>query len=263
MLNLTKMYLYRILHSTVALVCMLLLVGLTAFGLTVSCLMTRMVPDPETTAVMEEAEEEPEETILDEYMGVIQNGFPIMFFGIFAAVFYNGDEKHGYIKNIVTQYKYRHAVLLPRLLSLAVYTAAVSLLNLLVMAIMLSCFYPGIGWGFRAETLGYIGLHFLLLMAFLFIVQFLTTLNRGTAIPVCFSVFASMNAAALVALPLNFLAYKLLNIRDAAIERFFLDTYLFDIRSAENVWSLFALFGCYAVGTALLSCLLLNKRDVR
>ena len=62
MLNLTKMYLYRILHSTVALVCMLLLVGLTAFGLTVSCLMTRMVPDPETTAVMEEAEEEPEET---------------------------------------------------------------------------------------------------------------------------------------------------------------------------------------------------------
>ncbi len=267
MLNLTKLYLYRMLRTKVAWVCMIILVGLTAFTLSVNYMIDKMTDsmamDGDTSVVMEEEQPETETSILDEYMGVMQNGFPMMIFGIFAAIFYNSDEKHGYVKNIVTQYNNRSSVLLPRILSLGIYVLAVNLVNFLVVAILCKCFYPDMGLGLQGATLGYMGMHFLLLLTFLFIVQFITAFARGTALAVTYSVCASMNMAALAAMPLNFLARKFLHVQNPNVTKYFLDTYLFSIRSAEHTWSLLVLFVCYAGVAAALACLLLNKRDMR
>lgn len=267
MLNLTKAYLYRMLRTKAAWVCMLILVGMTALSISVSYMETKLMSSLRENAgaeiVTEEDPEGSQGNILDEYMGIIQNGFNVMIFGIFTAVFYNSDEKHGYIKNLVTQYSRRSGILLPRMLSLGAYVLGVSLLNFILSAILLKCFYPDMPLGLKGAAFGYMGMHFLLLLTILMIVLFIATLARGTALAVAYSVCASMNMAGLLALPLNFLARRFLHIQKPNVAKYFLETYLFNVQGAEHVWSLVLLLVCYAGAAALLSCLLLDQRDVR
>ena len=68
MLILTKLYLYRMLRTKVAWVCMIILVGLTAFTLSVNYMIDKMTDsmamDGDTSVVMEEEQPETETSIL-------------------------------------------------------------------------------------------------------------------------------------------------------------------------------------------------------
>lgn len=120
------------------------------------------------------------------YCSELSSGLLLMFILIGAVLFFRGDEKDGFLKNIAGQVKYRHNIFFARLIAVGIYTfvCMVSYMVVEYLAFKLGFIMEGsINFGIKylPEAIKIFALQYLLHMAFISGLLLITEVTKSTA----------------------------------------------------------------------------------
>lgn len=307
MINLIKMDLYRMVHSISTWVMLLVTVGIALFCVAmVNIDLEDMAENPqysEETSQMgivsfqievktQDAQEETEETENSEeeqQIGLyadsdpgwiegqilagdlistqLESGILTLLCVIFAAIFFNGDQRNGFLKNIAGQYPNRGILVISKMTA-----AAVQILLMEIVFAMATGVTAEIIWGeqfvlgFLPQMLPFLGVQYLLNLGAAGLILLLCTLTRSAAfgmtagilmimgilLPV-YSVIERAFAALLPSLRLNISQYVLEgNIGVAGME------------ASSDILTRASMVGAVClVLSVLLAMVIMKKRDIR
>lgn len=307
MINLIKMDLYRMVHSISTWVMLLVTVGIALFCVTmVNIDLEDMAENPqysEETSQMgivsfqievktQDAQEETEETENSEeeqQIGLyadsdpgwiegqilagdlistqLESGILTLLCVIFAAIFFNGDQRNGFLKNIAGQYPNRGILVISKMTA-----AAVQILLMEILFAMATGVTAEIIWGeqfvlgFLPQMLPFLCVQYLLNLGAAGLILLLCTLTRSAAfgmtagilmimgilLPV-YSVIERAFAALLPSLRLNISQYVLEgNIGVAGME------------ASSDILTRASMVGAVClVLSVLLAMVIMKKRDIR
>lgn len=120
------------------------------------------------------------------YCSELSGGFLLLFILIGAVLFFRGDEKDGFLKNIAGQTKYRHNIFFARLIAVGIYTFTCMVCYMFVeyFAFKIGFIMDGsINFGIKylPEAIKIFALQYLLHMAFISGLLLITEVSRSTA----------------------------------------------------------------------------------
>lgn len=283
MFNLVKMDVYRLIHSKITWVIMVFVIGLAIF----SVMMTNsdiqlMQEDPAyaTEDTSDEAERTigiaiwPEEEWATGQVEIgslvsaeTQSGMLLILCAIFTAIFVNAEQKNGYIKNIAGLFPRREKLVLSKAIAIAIqvlFMMAVFTGVMIIMGFALwgSDFYMGS----VSKLLGFLAVQYGLHLGFSLVMMLLAVLTRSSAF--------SMTAGILICAGLMTPVYSVINraVNDMGSGwTFDINKYMLDgsiamtgVGADADVMMRSVIVGlAFIAGAALLSMVIMKKRDVR
>ncbi len=283
MFNLVKMDVYRLIHSKITWVIMVFVIGLAIF----SVMMTNsdiqlMQEDPAyaTEDTSDEAERTigiaiwPEEEWATGQVEIgslvsaeTQSGMLLILCAIFTAIFVNAEQKNGYIKNIAGLFPRREKLVLSKATAIAIqvlFMMAVFTGVMIIMGFALwgSDFYMGS----VSKLLGFLAVQYGLHLGFSLVMMLLAVLTRSSAF--------SMTAGILICAGLMTPVYSVINraVNDMGSGwTFDINKYMLDgsiamtgVGADADVMMRSVIVGlAFIAGAALLSMVIMKKRDVR
>ncbi|MFG6328342.1 MAG: ABC transporter permease, partial [Lachnospiraceae bacterium] len=206
MLNLIRMNLFRMVHTKSVIVVFIVLM---LFANISSCLTLTAGESIEMAKEMKEGQVEfyepdaasgdfgiyintpvKSDGTLKEYVYVyfsISSGLLLLFILIGAVLFFRGDEKNGFIKNIAGQTKHKHNIMLSKLVAVGIYTFVCMfcymLIGYLTFVTEIALVEGGISFGIKylPEAIKIFALQYLLHMAFISGLLLITEVTKSTA----------------------------------------------------------------------------------
>lgn len=128
---------------------------------------------------------------------------------IFVPLFVNAEQKNGYIKNIAGQLPNRSALVLSKLVAVAVQVLVIFATYILSMAILGKIFW---GADLGLESVGgfakMVSLHYLLHVSFATVIMALTIFLRGSGLAMTYGILASSTMTSLVYALVDTLLHK-------------------------------------------------------
>lgn len=128
---------------------------------------------------------------------------------IFVPLFVNAEQKNGYIKNIAGQLPNRSALVLSKLVAVAVQVLVIFATYILSMAILGKIFW---GADLGLESVGgfakMVSLHYLLHVSFATVIMALTIFLRGSGLAMTYGILASSTMTSLVYVLVDTLLHK-------------------------------------------------------
>ena len=248
MKRLIQMYLYRFLHSVCGWVCFVLSVPVVLAPV----LLRIIVPNPSAQPF----------SAAEALCRAAASGIPVMLCGIGLTVFYHADEKQGYIKNIMPVLERKEALIGARLAVSSLMMLVMYLLIYLLNVIVSLLLFRG-RIGFSAEELTACAAAYLLSVAFLSLIDLLTLLTRGTALPIAADVIGAFGMLALPLLVVNMLAERLTPLRNFDAAEFFASTCLRAVWPGTAGLREVIVSLCYLLLTTSAGAAVLRRRDTR
>lgn len=133
----------------------------------------------------------------------VTSGIIFLFVSIATALFVNGEEKFGFIKNIAGQTKHKSMIYLAKMIVLFCYNVLLFVCYGLVQYVSLSIFFRGedmpFGMEYLKEELLLLGVCMVLYAGFLSGISFLTTVFRSATVGVTIGVMNALGTGLLIA----------------------------------------------------------------
>lgn len=217
MFNLIKMNLYRMIHTTniyvlmiISILCALLTVSMiSAYDdfQTIEEQMESVTEDDHmniTFGITSNVPINDDGTIpnfLEYYLADIASGIVLVFLIIGSVLFVNREAKSGFVKNIVTQTKYRVNIYISKLITLIIYVVASLIIYGVAEYIMLMIYYKGdmtFGIAFFDDFIVRFLLFVLLYVAFISGITMLTTITKSTTLGITIGMLVVMGGASII-----------------------------------------------------------------
>ncbi len=132
------------------------------------------------------------------YCSDLSSGILLLFILIGAVLFFRGDEKNGFIKNIAGQTKYKYNILISKLVVIGIYTfvcmLCYMLMGYLTFVTGIALVDGGISFGieYLPEAIKVFALQYLLYMAFMSGLLLITEVTKSTASGITIGMCAAM-----------------------------------------------------------------------
>lgn len=276
MLNLIKMNLYRMLHTTN--IYILLIISFLFALLTVS--MIDSYNDFQVAAEQMESETDDNVNItfgissnvpinddgtipsfLEYYIADVASGIALLFLIIGSVLFVNREAKSGFVKNIVTQTEHRVNIYISKLITLIIYIVVSLLLYGLAEYIMLMIYYKGdmiFGLAVFDDFIIRFMLFILLYAAFISGTTMLTTITKSTTLGITIGMLTLMGGTSMI---YTFISEKIdLNISKYTITDSIKNLSM--MTSSDDMLKIFILGIGYAIVYNLIAMIYFTKKDV-
>lgn len=294
MFNLIKMDLYRMIHS-VSFKVMLFVVAAVAFftiGMTSYDVKNTQGQIEDTVPQVEQQDDGRAQVSEDGAKVVLEIGFTmdtdygwgteapfseimnenfksrilLLLCVIFVPIFVHAEYKNGYIKNIAGQLPNRGVLAASKLVAVAVQVLIIFAGYLFFSAIAGKIFF-GDAMVFKniGDLLRYTVLHYIMHLAVSYIVLMLTILARGSALPLTYGILCSTTFTALLYSGINMLVSVVTgkNTFDIGLYTPEMNVmYITADMSSEVLIRVLLVGGIYALATAVLSIVIMKKRDI-
>lgn len=132
-------------------------------------------------------------TAADEIFAHFSSRLVAIFVAVFAALFSLADIHTGFIKNLAGQIKKRRWLVLSKAIAIAVFTAIMTAVSVIVIVIAQTVVFKGLKWGDIPDLLIYIGAEYLLYTSFGLIIMCLSMLIKNSTVSVTLGICLCMN----------------------------------------------------------------------
>lgn len=198
---------------------------------------------------------------------VFSSGMYLILCAVFVALFVHSDYKNGFVKNIAGQLPGRGWLALSKAVAVAVQVAVLLLLCVIFNTVAGLCFFQSqIVLGSLPTLLRVVGLQYLLHLAFSWFIMLLCLLTHSAGLGMTFGILAASGVLSLVYWVVNRLLHCLPSLSSFQINLYTLEANVVVITSSISGGVLLRVltvgFG-FALGSLMLSILLLNRRDIR
>ena len=203
-------------------------------------------------------------TLLDEVMVMLSSGIMMLFTGIFVVIYVCGENTSGYIKNLVTCTKRRYYIILSKTVAMSVFVLFELLIMLLITGIASSIFIDNITIELSAKLFQYLGLQFLLHIAFAVVIIMVSVLTRSTAISMIISICLCSGIGALI---IGFISKLNINGHHigAKLPDYLITTNVQALMSTPSSEISIRVIGVSVIAILAynaISCLVMEKRDI-
>lgn len=206
-------------------------------------------------------------TAIDFVKENIAGGFVLLFFTVFSVIFVNGEIKSGYVKGILSYAGKRRRIAIANMTAAAVMLIMMFIVNFAAASISSMIFFKGIKLGFTGDFLIYQLVEFLLHIAYMAMMMFLTYLVRSTAFSMAVGICLSAGIGTLITDILTALVKKFFNAGDGfSITKYTLTQNIMTLQSDVSGSELTRTILVGAVWTVVcisLACVVFEKRDIR
>lgn len=195
------------------------------------------------------------------------NGTLLLFVAIFTTLFVIAEYKCGFLKNIAGQYPNRAVLVLGRMIAVAVQIALI--MGIFTFATLISglVIFPGqLTLYSGAALFKLLGLQYLLHLAFGCLILFFCLCSRSSAFSMSVSILLSMNFASLLYSLIDQIVSALASNVNFHIGQYAIESLVsfVNIQNMNQYIRQVVLTGLiYGVGCITLSCLIMQKRDVK
>lgn len=282
MVNIIKMDLYRISKSTFAYV----LIIVAAAYLLIGAKMTQYTfekIEENTDAYIQFMEESPEEAedlgenilyalgMKDfrfvDYVNTVLNTDLLVFIVIFAAIFVNAQNKHGYIKSISQLAPKRGRFAISNGMAVTIFTLIFYILIFLVSMVGFAIFFKDLSFEGFSEYIGVFLLKLLLFIAFGIMVSMFATVMKSTGLSMTVGILCSVSLTSILFSLIDLMLHNLFGVS----EKFS----IIDYTITQNIYHMNSQVGsddmirAGVVGTAfivfsmVISIAVMNRRDVK
>lgn len=217
MLNMIRMYLYRMLRTKSMYIIWIVMTAAVIFSTSMSRLDMKYINEEAQKQQTEgiQASEEQEQvnvgmsvslptqpgekvTVADQIFANLQSKFMALFMVIFAVLFSGADVNSGYIKNIGGQVRSRGNLIFSRAIALFLYSVFTMILYLGLQIVAQKAYFGYLEWGNGTELLKYFAAQTMLHYALVLICMAITVIVNSNVVSMVISVCLTMNLMAVI-----------------------------------------------------------------
>lgn len=289
MFNLIKMYLYQLTHAMSTWIMIFCVIALAVFSTVMTNQDLKLIQQENLSGyeTMDTAEEN-DDTTYDYEIGIMVNsdaawihhipagdlvasqissGLLLLLVSIFTAIFFHGEQKNGFLKNIAGQFHARGNLILSK-----VVVVAIQILLMLVIFTISILITGLILWGDRihfeqmSNFISYLGLQFLLHLGFSLVILLLCTLTRTSVVGIVVGIILTSGIATPLLSLINQAAFKINHHTTFNIYRYLPDSNiksLFIQNISDMAFRCIMVSIVFIVISTALSMILMRKRDIK
>jgi ABC-2 type transport system permease protein len=287
MLNVAKMDFYRLIRSRSFYVILLIVAGFMLFDvMIVNSQQQKIIKQAEynqsQTQQQTEASDEQDNvtvgiiydgsdlmrekiTLMDVIYSLLSSGVMMLFTGIFAVLFVCSESSSGYIKNTASYIKRRWYVVLSKVIVMSIFVLIEFLIMLIIIGLGFSFLINNFSLNLSWKLLQYIGLQYLLHLAFSTIITMISVVVLNTAICMAISICICSGITSLI---INFISTIKINGYNIGkhLPEYLITT---NVQALPSISSLDVALRVIFVSAItvlvynVISCIVIEKRDIK
>lgn len=204
--------------------------------------------------------------VVEFFIIMLKSGSIILVLTFFAAMFVNGDNKHGFIKNIAGQMHFKGNLFLSKLPAVLIFNVMLFTLNYFFTLIFVKCIIGKIDLSLSKTAVKAILLQLMLHFAFSCVVAMFAAVTKSTAFSATVGTIFCCGAGSIIWVFINMVVERLNIAEDFIINNY---TLVYNIQQIgldfnfENTLRIITVAAVFVALSSIISVIAMNRRDVK